>query len=32
MPNAFAATEVEVAVHALNRMPDWGRPSYVRIA
>jgi hypothetical protein len=26
------ATEVEVAVHALNRMLELGRPSYVRIA
>jgi hypothetical protein len=26
------ATEVEVAVHVLNRMLAWGRPSYVRIA
>ena len=26
------ATEVAVAVHALNRMQDLGRPSYVRIA
>ncbi len=26
------ATEVEVAVHALNRMRDLGRPSYVRVA
>ena len=26
------ATEVGVAVHALNRMPELGRPSYVRIA
>jgi len=26
------ATEVEVAVHVLNRMLDLGRPSYVRIA
>jgi len=26
------ATEVEVAVHALNRMLDLGRPSYVRVA
>jgi len=26
------ATEVAVAVHALNRMLDLGRPSYVRIA
>ena len=25
------ATEVEVAVHALNRMLEFGRPSYVRI-
>jgi hypothetical protein len=25
-------TEVEVAVHALNRMLDVGRPNYVRIA
>ena len=25
-------TEVAVAVHALNRMLDPGRPSYVRIA
>ncbi len=32
MPNAFAATEVAVAVHALNCMLDQGRPSYVRIA
>ncbi len=26
------ATEVAVAVHAFNRMPELGRPSYVRIA
>ena len=26
------ATEVNVAVHALNRMLDLGRPNYVRIA
>ncbi len=26
------ATEVEVAVHALNRMLELGRPSYVRTA
>jgi len=26
------ATEVAVAVHALNRMLDFGRPSYVRVA
>ena len=26
------ATEVSVAVHALNRMLDFGRPNYVRIA
>jgi hypothetical protein len=26
------ATEVEVAAHALNRMPELGRPSYVRVA
>ncbi len=26
------ATEVEVAVHALNRMLELGRPEYVRIA
>ena len=26
------ATEVDVAVHALNRMQDLGRPSYVRVA
>jgi len=26
------ATEVAVAVHALNRMLDLGRPTYVRIA
>ena len=26
------ATEVAVAVHALNRMQDMGRPSYVRVA
>ena len=26
------ATEVEVAVHVLNRMLELGRPSYVRIA
>jgi len=26
------ATEMNVAVHVLNRMPDLGRPSYVRIA
>jgi len=25
------ATEVNVAVHALNRMLEFGRPSYVRI-
>jgi hypothetical protein len=25
-------TEVDVAVHALNRMLELGRPSYVRIA
>jgi hypothetical protein len=25
-------TEVDVAVHALNRMRDLGRPNYVRIA
>ena len=25
------ATEVEVAVHALNRMLEFGRPNYVRI-
>ncbi len=25
-------TEIEVAVHALNRMLDFGRPSSVRIA
>ena len=26
------ATEVDVAVHVLNRMLDLGRPSYVRVA
>ena len=26
------ATEMDVAVHALNRMSELGRPSYVRIA
>ena len=26
------ATEVAVAVHALNRMLDLGRPNYVRVA
>ena len=26
------ATEVEIAVHALNRMLELGRPSYVRLA
>jgi hypothetical protein len=26
------ATEVDVAVHALNRMLELGRPSYVRLA
>jgi len=26
------ATEVKIAVHALNRMLELGRPSYVRIA
>ena len=26
------ATKVAVAVHALNRMLDLGRPSYVRVA
>ena len=26
------ATEVEVAVYALNRMLELGRPSYVRVA
>ncbi len=26
------ATAVEVAVHALNRMLEFGRPNYVRIA
>ena len=26
------ATEVAVAVHALNRMLELGRPSYVRVA
>ena len=26
------ATEVDVAVHALNRMLDLGRPNFVRIA
>ena len=26
------ATEVAVAVHALNRMLDLGRPSYARVA
>ncbi len=26
------ATEVNVGVHALNRMLDLGRPNYVRIA
>ena len=26
------ATEVAVAVHALNRVLDLGRPSYVRVA
>ena len=26
------ATEVDVAVHALNRMTELGRPSYVRTA
>ena len=26
------ATEVEVAVHVLNRMLDLGRPNYVRIS
>jgi len=25
-------TEVKVAVHALNRRLDFGRPSYVRLA
>ena len=25
-------TEVAVAVHALDRMPEFGRPSYVRLA
>jgi len=26
------ATEVDIAVHALNRMVELGRPSYVRTA
>ena len=26
------ATEVAVAVHALNRMLEFGRPSYIRVA
>jgi hypothetical protein len=26
------ATEVDVAVHVLNRMQELGRPTYVRIA
>jgi hypothetical protein len=26
------ATELDVAVHALNRMLELGRPSYVRLA
>jgi hypothetical protein len=30
--DARRATEVDVAVHALNRMLELGRPSYVRIA
>ena len=30
--DARRATEVEVAVHALNRMLELGRPNYVRIA
>jgi hypothetical protein len=30
--DARRATEVDVAVHPLNRMPELGRPSYVRIA
>jgi hypothetical protein len=29
--NERRATEVDVAVHALNRMLELGRPSYVRI-
>ena len=30
--NERRATEVNVAVHALNRMLEFGRPSYVRVA
>ena len=30
--DARRATEVDVAVHALNRMMELGRPSYVRVA
>jgi hypothetical protein len=30
--DACRATEVDVAVHALNRMWELGRPNYVRIA
>ena len=31
-PDERRRTEVAVAVHALNRMLELGRPSYVRIA
>jgi hypothetical protein len=30
--DARRVTEVEVAVHALDRMLEFGRPEYVRIA
>ena len=30
--DACRATEVDVAVHVLNRMLELGRPNYVRIA
>jgi hypothetical protein len=30
--DAARATEVDVSVHALHRMLDFGHPSYVRVA
>ena len=30
--NERRATEVDVAVHTLNRMLEFGRPNYVRVA
>jgi len=32
IPDKRRATEVAVAVHALDRMLEFGRPSYVRVA